>query len=140
MKNIFLTENHVYVFHCLHNKRGIALIGAKNVRTGVITNGTMFSLLMSQGLTSYSKHVYIWRESGTWTFPFSIIEHDRIDSAGVMVWGGIMIYVRMPLHIFNSGPVTNQSYQNEDLESYVRFFKGAYGFDFLFILSAHALG
>ena len=45
-----MPESQRYVFHCLHGKRGVALIGAKNIRAGVNTNGLMFCLPMSRGL------------------------------------------------------------------------------------------
>ncbi|GFU03058.1 transposable element Tcb2 transposase [Trichonephila clavipes] len=38
-------------------------------------------------LTGDSKRVYIWRESGTRNDPSNIVERDRFDSGGVMVWG-----------------------------------------------------
>jgi len=50
MKQALMPESQGYVFHCLHNTRRNALIGAKNIRTGVNTKSPMFSLLMSRGL------------------------------------------------------------------------------------------
>ena len=50
MKKVFMPESQRYVFYCLHRKRGIALIGVKNIKTGLNINGPMFSLLMSRGL------------------------------------------------------------------------------------------
>ena len=50
MKQAFMPESQGYVFYCLHRKRRIALIGVKNIKTGLNINGTMFSLLMSRGL------------------------------------------------------------------------------------------
>ncbi|GFX14126.1 transposable element Tcb2 transposase [Trichonephila clavipes] len=49
-KKAFMPESQGYVFYCLHRKRGIALIGVKNIKTGLNINGPMFSLLMSRGL------------------------------------------------------------------------------------------
>jgi len=55
-----MPESQRYVFYCLHNTRGNALIGAKNIRTGVNTKGPMFCLLMSQGLVlQMILHVFI---------------------------------------------------------------------------------
>ncbi|GFS94163.1 transposable element Tcb2 transposase [Trichonephila clavipes] len=82
-------------------------------------------------LTGDSKRVYIWRESGTRNDPSNIVERDRFGSGGVMVWGGIMIDGRTPLHVFRS--VTGQIYRDEVLDPYVRLFRGAYGRDFLFM-------
>ncbi|KFM57054.1 Transposable element Tcb2 transposase, partial [Stegodyphus mimosarum] len=84
-------------------------------------------------LTGDSKRVYIWRESGTRNDPSNIVERDRFGSGGVMVWGGIMIDGRTPLHVFSSGSVTGQIYRDEVLDPYVRLFRGAYGPDFLFM-------
>ncbi|KFM60109.1 Transposable element Tc1 transposase, partial [Stegodyphus mimosarum] len=84
-------------------------------------------------LTGDSKRVYIWRESGTRNDPSNIVERDRFGSGGVMVWGGIMIDGRTPLHVFSSGSVTGQIYRDEVLDAYVRLFRGAYGPDFLFM-------
>ncbi|GFU79519.1 transposable element Tcb2 transposase [Trichonephila clavipes] len=84
-------------------------------------------------LTGDSKRVYIWRESGTRNDPSNIVERDRFGSGGVMVWGGIMIDGRTPLHVFRSGSVTGQIYRDEVLDPYVRLFRGAYGRDFLFM-------
>lgn len=83
--------------------------------------------------TGDSKRVYIWRESGTRNYSSNIMERDRFGSRGVMVWGGIMIDGRTPLHVFDSGSVTGERYREEILEPYVRLFRGAYGSDFLFM-------
>ncbi|GFX00093.1 transposable element Tcb2 transposase [Trichonephila clavipes] len=61
-----------------------------------------------------------------WNVTVSVVE-------GVMVWGGIMIDGRTPLHVFRSGSVTGQIYRDEVLDPYVRLFRGAYGRDFLFM-------
>lgn len=82
MKKVFMPESQGYVFHCLHNERGIALIGAKNIRTGgehqwihvLLTDESRFSL------TSNSKCVYIWKESGMQNLSSNIIEHDHFGS------------------------------------------------------------
>ncbi|KFM73878.1 Retrovirus-related Pol polyprotein from transposon 297, partial [Stegodyphus mimosarum] len=84
-------------------------------------------------LTGDSKRVYIWRESGTQNDPSNIVERDRFGSGGVMVWGGITIDGRTPLHVFSSGSVTGQIYRDEVLDPYARLFRGAYGPDLLFM-------
>ncbi|GFX04346.1 transposable element Tcb2 transposase [Trichonephila clavipes] len=59
----FMPESQGYVFYCLHRKRGIALIGVKNIKTGLNINGPMFSFTDESrfSLTGDSKRVYIWR-------------------------------------------------------------------------------
>ncbi|GFV72702.1 DDE_3 domain-containing protein [Trichonephila clavipes] len=52
-----------------------------------------------------------------------------------MVWAGIMLDSRTPLHIFERGFVSGVRYRNEDLEPYVRLFRSACGP--IFILMAH---
>ncbi|GFS85961.1 transposable element Tc3 transposase [Trichonephila clavipes] len=131
-----MPESQGYVFYCLHRKRGIALIGVKNIKTGLNINVWSHVLFTDESrfsLTSDSKRVYIWRESGTRNDPSNIVERDRFGSGGVMVWGGIMIDGRTPLHVFRSGSVTGQIYRDEVLDPYVRLFRGAYGRDFLFM-------
>ncbi|GFU41135.1 hypothetical protein TNCV_1058631 [Trichonephila clavipes] len=49
-KKAFMPESQGYVFLLSSQKRGIALIGVKNIKTGLNINGPMFSLLMSRGL------------------------------------------------------------------------------------------
>ncbi|GFU72422.1 transposable element Tcb2 transposase [Trichonephila clavipes] len=114
-----MPESQGYVFYCLHRKRGIALIGVKNIKTGLNINGPM-SLFTDESrfsLTGDSKRVYIWRESGTRNDPSNIVERDRFGSGGVMAWG-IMIDGRTPLHVFRSGSVTGQIYRDEVLDPY----------------------
>ena len=48
-----------------------------------------------------------------------------------MVWGGIMIGSRTPLHVFDRGTVTGQVYRDVILHQYVRLFRGAVGPTFL---------
>lgn len=41
-----MSEIQGYVFHCLHNKREIGLVGEKDIGTGMSTIGHVFSLLI----------------------------------------------------------------------------------------------
>jgi len=50
-----------------------------------------------------------------------------------MVWGGIMLGERTPLHVFTGGTLTGERYRDEILEPYVRLFRGAYGPQFIFM-------
>ncbi|GBM33220.1 hypothetical protein AVEN_28213-1 [Araneus ventricosus] len=48
-----------------------------------------------------------------------------------MVWAGIMLHGRTPLHAFERGTVTGVRYRTEILEPYVRLFRGAAGPEFI---------
>ncbi|GBN58951.1 hypothetical protein AVEN_240748-1 [Araneus ventricosus] len=48
-----------------------------------------------------------------------------------MVWAGIMLDGRTPLHVFERGNVTGERYRDEILEPYVRLFRGAVGPEFI---------
>ncbi|GFV25313.1 transposable element Tc1 transposase [Trichonephila clavipes] len=76
-----MPESQGYVFLlCLHRKRGIALIGVKNIKTGLNINGyVLFTDESRFSLTGDSKRVYIWRESGTRNDPSHIVERDRFS-------------------------------------------------------------
>ncbi|GFT66580.1 transposable element Tc1 transposase [Trichonephila clavipes] len=50
-----------------------------------------------------------------------------------MVWAGIMLGVRTPLHIFEKGSVIGVRYRDEVLEPCVCFFKGAWGPEFILL-------
>jgi transposase len=84
-------------------------------------------------LESDSKRLIIWREPGTRYHPSNIRERDRYGGAGLMVWGGIMLGEKTPLHIFESGTLTAKRYQDEILAPFVRFWRGAFGPQFLFM-------
>ncbi|UYV71152.1 Transposase [Cordylochernes scorpioides] len=71
-------------------------------------------------LNTDSGRVLIWRETGTRNHSSNIRERDRYGGQSVMVWGGIMLYARTPLHVFESGTLTSQWYRDEILEPYVR--------------------
>ncbi|GFV13209.1 transposable element Tcb2 transposase [Trichonephila clavipes] len=84
-------------------------------------------------LSSDSHRILIWRERGSRNHPLNIIERDRYEGRGVLVWGGIMLGSRTHLHIFDAGSVNGTRYCNEILLPYVRLFRGAMGLQFLFM-------
>ncbi|GFU71688.1 transposable element Tcb2 transposase [Trichonephila clavipes] len=84
-------------------------------------------------LSSDSHRILIWRERGSRNHPSNIIERDRYEGRGVLVWGGIMLGSRTDLHIFDAGSVNGTRYCNEILLPYVRLFRGAMGLQFLFM-------
>ncbi|GFX85930.1 transposable element Tcb2 transposase [Trichonephila clavipes] len=84
-------------------------------------------------LSSDSHRILIWRERGSRNHPSNIIERDRYGGRGVLVWGGIMLGSRTDLHIFDAGSVNGTRYCNDILLSYVHFFRGAMGLQFLFM-------
>lgn len=48
-----------------------------------------------------------------------------------MVWSGIMLDGRTPLHVFERGSVTGVRYRDEILEPYVRLSRGAVVLEFI---------
>ncbi|GFY03594.1 transposable element Tcb2 transposase [Trichonephila clavipes] len=84
-------------------------------------------------LSRDSHRILNWRERGSRNHPSNIIERDRYEGRGVLVWGGIMLGSRTDLHIFDAGSVNGIRYCNEILLPYVRLFRGAMGLQFLFM-------
>ncbi|GFU85254.1 transposable element Tcb2 transposase [Trichonephila clavipes] len=84
-------------------------------------------------LSSDSHRILIWRERESRNHPSNIIERDRYEGRGFLVWGGIMLGNRTDLHIFDAGSVNGTRYCNEILLPYVRLFRGAMGLQFLFM-------
>ncbi|GFS99276.1 transposable element Tcb2 transposase [Trichonephila clavipes] len=84
-------------------------------------------------LSSDSHRIFIWRERGSRNHPSNIIERDRYEGRGVLVWGGIMLGSRTDLHILDAVSVNGTRYCNEILLPYVRLFRGAMGLQFLFM-------
>lgn len=78
-----------------------------------------------------SRRTFIWREPGTRYLPSNVREIDNYGGGGVLIWAGIMLDGRTPLHVFDGGSVTGVRYREEVLEPYVRLFRGAVGPDFL---------
>ncbi|GBM53287.1 hypothetical protein AVEN_52312-1 [Araneus ventricosus] len=77
------------------------------------------------------RRTFIWREPGTRYLPSNVREIDHYGGGGLMVWAGIMLDGRAPLHVFERGTVTGVRYRDEILEPYVRLFRGAVGPEFI---------
>ncbi|GBM14601.1 Transposable element Tcb2 transposase [Araneus ventricosus] len=77
------------------------------------------------------RRTFIWREPGPCYLPSNVREIDHYGGGGLMVWAGIMLDGRTPLHVFERGTVTGVRYRDEILESYVRLFRGAVGPEFI---------
>ncbi|GBM84805.1 hypothetical protein AVEN_217791-1 [Araneus ventricosus] len=73
-------------------------------------------------LNTDSRRTFIWREPGTHYLPSNVREIDHYGGGGLMVWAGIMLDDRTPLHVFERGTVTGVRYRDEILEPYVRLF------------------
>ncbi|GBM04250.1 Transposable element Tc1 transposase [Araneus ventricosus] len=77
------------------------------------------------------RHTFMWREPETRYLPSNVREIDHYGRGGLMVWAGIMLEGRTPLHVFERGTVTGVRYRDEILEPYVRLFRGAVGPEFI---------
>ncbi|GFX36145.1 transposable element Tcb2 transposase [Trichonephila clavipes] len=84
-------------------------------------------------LSSDCRRQLIWRESGTAYRPENIQEKDRYPTCSIMVWAGIMMNGRTPLHVVANGTMTGQRYIDEVLFPHVRLFRGAVGDKFVFM-------
>ncbi|GBM52115.1 Transposable element Tcb2 transposase [Araneus ventricosus] len=93
--------------------------------TVLFTDESRFSL------NTDSRRTFIWREPGTRYLHSNVREIDHYGGGGLMVWAGIMLDGRTPLHVIKRGTVTGVSYRDEILEPYVRFFRGAVGPEFI---------
>ncbi|GBM71182.1 Transposable element Tcb2 transposase [Araneus ventricosus] len=93
--------------------------------TVLFTDESRFSL------NTDSRRTFIWREPGTRYPPSNVREIDHYGGGGLMVWAGIMLDGRTPLHVFERGTVTGVRYRDEILEPYVRLFRGAVGSEFI---------
>ncbi|GBM23009.1 Transposable element Tc1 transposase [Araneus ventricosus] len=82
-------------------------------------------------LNTDSRRTFIWREPATRYLPSNVREINHYGGGGLMVWAGIMLDGRTPLHVFERGTVTGIRYSDEILEPYVRLFRGAVGPEFI---------
>ncbi|GBL83507.1 hypothetical protein AVEN_53740-1 [Araneus ventricosus] len=82
-------------------------------------------------LNTDSRRTFIWREPGTRYIPSNAHKIDHYGRGGLMVWLGIMLDGRTPLHVFEGGTVTGVRCKDEILEPYVRLFRGAVGPEFI---------
>ncbi|GBN55318.1 hypothetical protein AVEN_57593-1 [Araneus ventricosus] len=62
--------------------------------TVLFTDESRFSL------NTDSRRTFIWREPGTRYLPSNVREIDHYGGGGLMVWTGIMLDGRTPLHVF----------------------------------------
>ncbi|GBN18658.1 hypothetical protein AVEN_173768-1 [Araneus ventricosus] len=67
-------------------------------------------------LNTDSRRTFIWRELGTRYLPSNVREINHYGGGGLMVWAGIMLDDRTPLHVFERGTVTSVRYRDEILE------------------------
>ncbi|GBN32974.1 hypothetical protein AVEN_153850-1 [Araneus ventricosus] len=67
--------------------------------TVLFTDESRFSL------NTDSRRMFIWREPGTRYLPSNVREIDHYGGGGLMVWAGIMLDRRTPLHVFERGTV-----------------------------------
>ncbi|GBN13741.1 Transposable element Tcb2 transposase [Araneus ventricosus] len=93
--------------------------------TVLFTDESLFSL------NTDSCRTFIWREPGIRYLPSNAREIDHYGGAGLMVWAGIMLDDRTPLHVSEIDTVTCVRYRDKILESYVRLFRGAVGPEFI---------
>lgn len=103
--------------------------GAGSIVIGVWSNGRPFCSPTSPVL-AYSPILAVL-SSGESQGPANVHEIDNYSGGGVLIWAGIMLDGRTPLHVFDGGSVTGVRYRDEVLEPYVRLFRGAVGPDFL---------
>ncbi|GBN12477.1 Transposable element Tc1 transposase [Araneus ventricosus] len=92
--------------------------------TVLFTDQSRFSL------NTDSRRTFIWREPGTRYLPSNVREIDLYGGGGLMVWAGILLDDRTPLHVFERDNVSGVRYRDEILEPYVRLFRGAVGPEF----------
>ncbi|GBN98117.1 Transposable element Tcb2 transposase [Araneus ventricosus] len=82
-------------------------------------------------LNTDSRRTFIWRKPGTSYLPSNVREIDHYGGRGLIVWAGIMLDGRTPLHVFERGTVTGVRYRDEILEPHVRLFRDAVGPEFI---------
>ncbi|GBO10113.1 Transposable element Tc1 transposase [Araneus ventricosus] len=82
-------------------------------------------------LNTDSRRTFIWREPGTCYLPSNVRKIDHYGGGVLMVWSGIMLDGRTPLHVFERGTVTGVRYRDEILEPYVRLLRGAVDTEFI---------
>ncbi|GBL90472.1 hypothetical protein AVEN_179403-1 [Araneus ventricosus] len=75
--------------------------------TVLFTDESQFSL------NTDSRRTFIWREPGTRYLPSNVREIDHYGGGGLMVWAGILLDGRTPLHVFEKGTVTGVRYRDE---------------------------
>ncbi|GFY01350.1 transposable element Tcb1 transposase [Trichonephila clavipes] len=127
------TERPISRFTVARRLHGGGLFARRPVRCVPLTPAHRRRHDSRFSLSRDSHRILIWRERGSRNHPSNIIERDRYEGRGVLVWGGIMLGSRTDLHIFDAGSVNGTRYCNEILLPYVRLFRGAMGLQFLFM-------
>ncbi|GBM06186.1 hypothetical protein AVEN_167074-1 [Araneus ventricosus] len=84
--------------------------------TVLFTDESQFSL------NADSRRTFIWREPGTRYLRSNVHEIDHYGVGGLMVWAGIILDGRTPLHVFERGTVTGVRYRDEILDLFQRGF------------------
>ncbi|KFM69745.1 Transposable element Tcb2 transposase, partial [Stegodyphus mimosarum] len=80
-------------------------------------------------LDTYSRHICNCR---AWnTIPSLIREKDHCGGGSVMVWAGIMLDSRTPMHVFNKGFLIAMRYIERDLRALCLTFQATVGPEFL---------
>ncbi|GFX68694.1 transposable element Tcb1 transposase [Trichonephila clavipes] len=92
----------------------------------------MFSDKSRFSLQSDSSRTLIWRAPVTRYHQENTIERHRYGGAGWLVWGGIILFSRIDLHV-QSLMMTGHIYRDVILEQHVRMFRGTKGAEFLFM-------
>ncbi|KFM59627.1 Transposable element Tcb2 transposase, partial [Stegodyphus mimosarum] len=93
--------------------------------TVLFTDESRFSLNID------SCHTFIWRDPGTRYLPSNVREINNYGSGGGMVWAGIMLDGRTPLHVFDRGSMTGVRCRDEVLEPCVHLFQDPVGPEFI---------
>ncbi|GFX59293.1 transposable element Tcb2 transposase [Trichonephila clavipes] len=120
-------EDRYIVLSAKRNRRTTAQQTEQDWACVLFSDESRFSL------SSDCRRQLIWRESGTAYRPENIQEKDRYPTCSIMVWTGIMINGRTPLHVVTNGTMTGQRYFDEVLLPHVRLFRGAVGDKFVFM-------
>ncbi|GBN56782.1 hypothetical protein AVEN_245928-1 [Araneus ventricosus] len=64
-------------------------------------------------LNADSRRTFTWREPGTRYLSSNVREIDHYGGGDLMVWAGIMLDGRTPLHVFERDTVTGVRYRDE---------------------------
>ncbi|KFM64736.1 Transposable element Tcb2 transposase, partial [Stegodyphus mimosarum] len=97
----------------------------KQWATFLFTDESCFSL------NTDSRRTFMWREPKNRYLRSNVREINNYGGGGVMIWAGIMLEGRTPLHVFDRGSVTSVRYRDDVLEPYVGLFRGAVGPEFI---------
>ena len=100
-------------------------------------HGEWSSVLFSDesrfSLQSDNRRILIWRERGTRNYPAHVREVSQYGGGGLMVWAGISVGRRTPLHIIRNGTLTALRYRDEILRPHVVPMAADIGDRFIFV-------